>query len=114
MEPITLAQHYFDLSNDSNLDGIRQLMTPATTYSSDNSGLFLGVDDIVAMQTSFHTKFESLNWQVTEVEEIKPGIVRFAFQFSGKTASGESIHSSGIEYVVIHNDRIQHIEVRHN
>ena len=112
VKPLDLAQHYFDLSNDSNLDAIRELMTASTTYSSANTGIYLGVDDIMAMQTEFHAGFESLAWRVNTVEEIKPGIVRFEFDFDGRRSTGETVQSRGIETVVIHAGKIQHIEVR--
>lgn len=112
VDAIELAQHYFDLSNDSDLDAIRELMISSTTYSSANTGLFLGVDDIIAMQTEFHAGFESLNWQVNAVEEIKPGIVQFDFTFYGRRRNGETVQSHGIETVVVHAGKIQHIEIR--
>ena len=43
MNPLALAKRYFDLSNQSDLAAIRELMTDSTTYSSDNAGVFLGV-----------------------------------------------------------------------
>ena len=99
-------------SSRSDLDGIRDLMTNGTTYSSQNSGIYLGADQIMEMQSAFHGKFEMMGWKINEVEEVKPGIVRFDFVFSGATKAGEEVHQPGIEYVIVHNGKLQHIEVR--
>ncbi len=112
MSPLALAKHYFELSNKSDLDAIRALMTESTTYSSENTGLHLGVDQIMAMQENFHGSFEILCWHVREVEEIKPGVVRFEFLLSGKRKSGEAVCQAGIEHIVVHEGKLQHIEVR--
>lgn len=112
MDPLALAKHYFDLSNESDLAAIRELMTESTTYSSDNTGVFLGVEQIMDMQTAFHGQFETLGWEVVEVAEVKPGVVRFEFVFSGKTKAGDLVRRPGVEYVVVHDGKLQHIEVR--
>ncbi len=114
MTPLDLAKHYFELSNRSDLRQIRTLMTEATTYSSQTTGIYLGVDQIMTMQEAFHGNFESLRWQVDSVEEVKPGIVRFEFLFSGTTKAGEKVRRPGIEYVVVHDGKLQHIEVRNS
>lgn len=112
MKALDLAKRYFDLSNESNLGEIRKLMTDSTTYSSENSGIYLGVDAIMKMQGAFHGTFESLSWQINDVREIKPGVVCFDFVFVGKTKAGEEVTRPGIEYVVVHKGKLQHIEVR--
>lgn len=111
-DAIDLAKHYFDLSNDGKLAEIGQLFTPASTYSSANSGIYLGAEQIMAMQAEFFAGYETLNWEVNRVEEVKPGIVLFDFSFTGKTLDGEVICRSGLEYVIVHQGKIQHIEVR--
>ena len=112
MGPLEVAKHYFDLSNDSDLDGIRKLMTESTTYSSQNTGVYLGVDQIMEMQAEFHGSFETLGWEINRVEEVRPGVVCFDFVFSGKTKTGEKVRRPGIEYVIVYNGKLQHIEVR--
>lgn len=112
MTNLEIAKHYFELSNQSDFANISTLFTPATTYSSQNTGLYLGKDDIIAMQKSFHGKFSSLKWRVNSVEEVKPGIILFDYDFSAETPDGEQIKSSGLEYVIIHDGKIQHIEIR--
>jgi hypothetical protein len=64
------------------------------------------------MQKIFHGKFSSLNWRVNSVKEVKPGIILFDYDFLAKTLSGEKIESSGLEYVIVHDGKIQHIEIR--
>jgi len=114
-EPMTnleIAQHYFDLSNKSDFTGIASLFTDSTTYSSQTTGLYLGKDEILKMQRNFHGKFHSLHWAVNSVSEVKPGIIKFDYNFIAETPSSEKIESSGIEYVIVHDDKIQHIEIR--
>jgi hypothetical protein len=107
-----IAKHYFDLSNKSDFVHISQLLTDSTTYSSQNTGLYLGKDDIIAMQKAFHGKFSSLEWRINSEEEVKSGVILFDYDFSAEMPSGEKIKSSGLEYVIIHDGKIQHIEIR--
>ncbi|HSW77952.1 MAG TPA: hypothetical protein VLG36_04080 [Candidatus Chromulinivoraceae bacterium] len=109
---LKVSKLYFDLSNKSDFDGIEKLMTEATTYSSQATGVYLGVSDILAMQRIFHAKFTSLKWHVNSVEEVKPGVVLFDYDFVGEQPDGEKVEASGFEYVIIYMGKIQHIEVR--
>ena len=109
---LRIAKLYFGLSNKSDFDGIAKLFTETTTYSSQTTGIYLGRDDILAMQQAFHGKFTSLHWQVNSVEEVKPGIILFDYDFVGTLPSGEKIKSSGLEYVIVYEGKIQHIEIR--
>ena len=107
-----LAKHYFSLSNEGNLAEIKKLLTASSTYSSANTGVFLGADQIMKMQSKFFASFESMDWEVHSIEEVKPGIVLFDFTFSGRTHGGEAVHRPGREYVIVYHGKIQHIEVR--
>jgi hypothetical protein len=111
-QALRIATLYFDLSNKSDFDGIGKLFTETTTYSSQTTGMYLGCDDILAMQRRFHAKFSSLEWTVNSVEEVKPGIVLLDYDFTGELPSGEKIKSSGLEYVIVYENKIQHIEIR--
>lgn len=112
MSPLELANEYFALSNDSNFDEIAQLFTDSTTFYSAKHEMFLGVTDIMAMQRAHHGSYKSLHWHVTQVEELKPGVVLFDFDFEGVNQAGEAIAFSGKEYVVIQEGKIIHINVR--
>ena len=112
-DAVQLAKHYFDLSNEGNLTDIKKLFMPSSTYSSANTGIYLGVDQIMCMQTKFFATFRSMGWEVHSIKEVKPRIVLFDFTFSGKTLDGEAVHRHGWEYVIIYNGKIQHIEVRY-
>jgi len=112
-DTLQLAKHYFDLSNERKLGDIKKLFTPSSTYSSASTGVYLGADQIMDMQTKFFAGFETMDWYVHSVKEVKPGIVLFDFTFSGKTLDGEAVHRSGREYVIVYNGKIQHVEV-HN
>jgi hypothetical protein len=109
---LALAQHYFVLSNERRLDEIFSLFTASSTYSSSNTSLFLGANQIMAMQRAFFETFEDIGWTVNHVEETASGIVRFDFSFTGMTLDGEKFHRDGIEHVVVFDGKIQHVEVR--
>jgi len=109
---LKIAKYYFDLSNEGNLEKISELFTCSSTYSSANTGMYLGVDQIMKMQREFFSSFETMGWKVHSYEEVSPGIVLFDFTFSGKTLEGEEVHRDGLEYVIIFKEKIQHVEVR--
>jgi len=111
-ESMRVAKLYFELSNKSDFAGIAKLLTDTTIYSSQTTGIYLGSNDILAMQKVFHGKFSSLKWHVNSVEEVKPGIVLFDYDFVGELPNGEMTKSSGLEYVIVYKGKIQHIEIR--
>ena len=111
-EAMRIAEHYFKLSNDGALAQIQTLFGPSSTYSSAHTGVYLGADEIIAMQTRFFAGFKRLQWEVHSMEEVKPGIVLFDFTLRGETHEGEQLVRAGDEYVVVHDGRIQHVEVR--
>ena len=111
MTAIEIAQHYFDLSNESDFDHIELMFTQTTTYRSGKGELFLGAEDIMTMQRSYHDSFQTLKWQINSINEIKPGIIIIDFSFSGVTNSGEKLKYSGLESIVIYHEKIQHIDV---
>ena len=111
MSAIEIAQHYFDLSNESDFERIQLLFSESTTYRSGNGELFLGVKDIMVMQKSYHGLFDRLNWQVNSIDEIKPGIILIDFNFEGNSKLGEKVEYSGLESIIIYGGKIQHIDV---
>ncbi len=111
-EAVKIAQKYFALSNKSNMDAIEKMFRPSTTYSSQNTGVFLGVEQILEMQRSFHASFKELKWDILSVEEERPGVVKFDFTLIGEKNNGAKVSISGIEYLIIYDGMIQHVEVR--
>jgi hypothetical protein len=107
-----LAEEYFRLSNLSDFDSIAKLFTDSTTYSSQNTGVFLGSDSILEMQKDFHGKFTKLNWKVNFVEELKPGVILFDYTFEAEANDGKKINYYGLEYVIVREGKIVHIEIR--
>lgn len=107
-----IALHYFDLSNKSDFEDIEELLTDTTTYSSQTTGLYLGRKDIIKMQRAFHRSFTSLRWSINSVDEPKSGIVLVDYNFVAEKADGQVISGSGVEYVIVYNGKIQHIEIR--
>lgn len=109
---VDIAQEYFTFSNDRNLNDISELLTPTTTYSSENVGVLLGKEKIMEMKHSFYGSFKEIHWDIESVSEEKPGVVRFEFTFTGTTTDDEKVIRPGIEYVIVVNGQIQHVEVR--
>lgn len=109
---LRLARRYFRLSNAGDLAAIKELFTQSSTYSSANTGIYLGADQIIAMQAHFCKSFATMEWEIHRVEEVKPGIVFVEFTFCGKTLDGEIVLRPGEEYVVVHKGKLQHVEVR--
>lgn len=112
MTALETAKHYFDLSNKSDFEAIAKLFTKTTTYHSQNTGLYIGVNDIISMQRKFHSKFKKLHWKVKSVEEIKPGVILFSYDLEGVSKDGETTQSQGLEYVIVIEGKIQHIDIR--
>ncbi len=112
MNPLEIAKHYFKLSNDSNFEEITKLFCESSTFRSGKGELFLGSDAIMSMQKLHHGMFTNLEWIISSVSEIKPGIIHFNFDFTGETQTGEKVEYSGLEDVVIFNGKIQHIHVQ--
>ena len=109
---IKIAQAYFHASNQSDLKAIAAMMTPATTYSSHTMGVYLGVEQIIEMQTAFHGTFRKLNWEILAEKEIRPGVIWFDFVLRGEKHSGETIEMPGEEYVIVQGGKLAHVEVR--
>lgn len=112
MTPLEIAKQYFTLSNKSDISAISELLTDSTTYSSQVSGIFLGKDDIVTMQKEFHEKFKFIHWTINSVKELKPGIILFDYEFNATDHQNNKIKSSGIEYVIVKDGKIHHIEIK--
>jgi len=109
---IEIAKLYFTLSNQRNLKEIKTLLTDTTTYSSPNVGVFLGKEQIMEMKYKFYDEFKEMKWSTSSVEEIRPGVILFNFTFTGITNRDEKVVRSGLEYVIVKNGKLQHIEVR--
>ena len=106
-----VAKKYFEVSNQSDFDEIQKLLVDTASYSSQNTGLYLWANSIIEMQKKFHWSFEKLEWRILQIYEEKPGIVYIDFDFSG-IKSWVEINFSGIEYILVVDEKIQHIEIK--
>ncbi|MBL8640752.1 MAG: nuclear transport factor 2 family protein [Alphaproteobacteria bacterium] len=111
---VDLARNYFDLSNKGDLDGIQNLMTDQTTYSSQNTGVFLGVSQIMDMQRKFFSTYSDLYWDIKSISEERLGVVKIDFELSGRAQDGALLFRSGVEYVIVFNGKLQHLEIRNS
>ena len=110
--PIKMAEQYFKLSNQSDMDSIAAMFTDSSTYSSVNTGVYLGRDQIMPMMRAFHSSFESLTWTINTIEEIRPGVAHIEFSLVSVNGQGQVTESSGHEYVLVFDGKLQHVEVR--
>ena len=106
------AKEYFEHSNKRDLESIEKMLTDNTTYSSPNVGVFLGKEQIMEMKRGFYRSFTDMHWDIHSVEEAKLGVVLFDFTFIGTKTDGEKIGRPGLEYVIVKDGLLQHIEVR--
>ena len=111
MNNTQIALKYFEVSNVSNFEEIEKLFHENITYSSQNTGLYVWVANIIEMQKKFHGSFESLEWKLWEVLEKKLWIVRVDFEFIW-LKPWEEIRFSWIEYIIVVDEKIQHIEIK--
>ncbi len=111
MKNIEIAQKYFEYSNMSDFNKITELFSETSTYSSQNTWLYLWVVSIIEMQKRFHGSYEYLNWNIINIKEEKPWIVKIDFEFNG-IKDWWKIEFSAIEYLVILDGIIQHVEIK--
>lgn len=112
MSALVTAKEYFDLSNARDLEGIANIFAEDATYSSDNTGLYYGKNDIMTMINGFFSSFSELNWVVHSIEEKTPHIVEMDFTFTGKDQNGSDVERRGLESLIIVDGKIRHIEMR--
>ena len=109
---IEIAERYFELSSQSDLDSIESMFTDSSTYSSVNTGVYLGRSQIMTMMRAFHASFQSLTWTIDHIEEIRPGVAQIEFSLISLNGQGKKSRSKGSEYVLTFNGLLQHVEVR--
>lgn len=112
--PILISEQYFKLSNNRELDKVSNLILKDAIYSSDNTGLYYGRNDIMKMMTSFFNNFKTLNWKINDIKQLNENIVEIDFTLTGEDNNNNKIKKSGIERIVVVNNLIKHIEVRNN
>ena len=106
-----LTEEYFALSNDRDLTSIFTLLNPEATYSSSNTGLFYGVDDIRAMMTAFFADHPYIQWTILELRELSEHITEVDFTVVSTDREGDQTERSGLERIVAASGAIRHIGV---
>lgn len=112
MSATSIARQYFELSNARDLGAIENLFADEATYSSDNTGLYFGKQDIMDMVQAFFDSFPYLHWAIDSIEEKTPQIVEIYFTVSSRNRDGNEINRKGKETVVVTDRKIRHVEVR--
>ena len=112
MSPLATVQHYFDLSNNRDLEKVFKLFALDATYSSDNTGLYFGISDIRDMMQKFFDHYPELHWEIHSIQETTPQIIELDFTLRGTDTRGEKIIRPGIERIVVVSEQLRHIEVR--
>ena len=112
MSPLATVQHYFDLSNNRDLEKVFKLFALDATYSSDNTGLYFGISDIRDMMQKFFDHYPELHWEIHSIQETTPQIIELDFTLRGTDTRGDKIVRPGIERIVVVSEQLRHIEVR--
>ena len=107
-----ISRRYFELSNAARLNDIAELFEVEATYSSDHTGLYFGLHDIMAMMADFFQNHRTLQWQIDQLHNLSNEMVEIEFTLQRTTAGGEQQTTQGIERLVINQGLIRHIEVR--
>ena len=110
-QSLNIAQTYFKLSNQSDMNGIASLLSDDATYYSANLGFFLGKKEIITMQRAFHDQYQSLRWTIDTIDEIKPNIVAINFSFNGVLQDGSKQTRQSSEHILVYDGVIRHIAV---
>ncbi len=106
-----LTEEYFALSNDRDLTSIFTLLNPEATYSSNNTGLFYGVNDIRKMMTAFFAYHPYIHLTILELRELSDHITEVDFTVISTDREGDQAERSGLERIVAASGTIRHIEV---
>ena len=112
MSPLATVQHYFDLSNNRDMEKVFKLFALDATYSSDNTGLYFGISDIRDMMQKFFDHYPELHWEIHSIQETTPQIIELDFTLRGTDTRGDKIVRPGIERIVVVSEQLRHIEVR--
>ncbi|MCX7554292.1 nuclear transport factor 2 family protein [Marinicella sp. S1101] len=107
-----IAQLYFDLSNQADLSAIEKLIHPEATYSSVNTGLYYGIENIMLMMRAFFDQYQSLQWQIKSIEQLDQHITELYFDCEACKNNSEIDVFSGVERIVVVGGLIRYIEVR--
>jgi hypothetical protein len=106
-----IARSYFDASNQSDLIKIAELLSVNCSYYSVSLGFFMGKKEVIAMQSDFHGQYQSLEWSVDHLTEIKPNIIEIAFSFKGLLQDGTEQNRQGSEHILLYAGLIHHVAV---
>ncbi len=106
------ARHYFELSNQAELAAVAQLFQSDATYSSDRTGLYYGVSDIMTMMENFFAGYHQIQWQIEQLACFTEHIVEIRFSCQTIDHQGSKTERLGVERLVIVDGLIRHIEVR--
>ncbi|MBM7073198.1 hypothetical protein JQC92_14370 [Shewanella sp. 202IG2-18] len=111
MTPLEIAKHYFELSNKSDFEAISKLFDKRSTFCTAQNDFYLGCQDIMAMQRAHHCSYKRLHWSTVFMEEEKPNVISFGFAFEGETLNGDAVEYTGIETMIIYDNKLQHVQV---
>ena len=111
-QALSTTELYFKLSNQGDLDAISSLFHRNATYSSSQTGLYFGTEDIMAMMQAFFAAFKHLYWHIDDIKPLTEHIVEVSFSCTSIDWSDTKSHRHGIEKVVVVDNLIKHIEIR--
>jgi hypothetical protein len=75
-------------------------------------GLHFGKWNILAMKRSFFWGLSSQNWEIQSITEPSENIFVIEFLFTATTLEWQTISRPGVESIIVHDEKLRHIEVR--
>mmetsp|Transcript_7960 Transcript_7960/g.11897 ORF Transcript_7960/g.11897 Transcript_7960/m.11897 type:complete len:354 (-) Transcript_7960:15-1076(-) len=88
VDPIEMAQTYFELSNIHDMASIRTHLASDIVYDSSGTGLHHGISAVMDMMSCFHESYKDVHWEITGTrrgEEPLEAIVDFTMKLDANT-----------------------------
>lgn len=112
MGAMSVAKSYFQLSNEQNFEGIKNLLAELASYTSPALGTLTGRDEIIDKQKEFYKAHKGLIWYDKSYKEIKPSTIVVDYDCEATTKDDEIMSWSGLEYITVKDGKIIGIEIK--
>lgn len=109
---MAIAEKYFALANDRELDLIPDMLADDIIYSSDTTGVYFGRAEAMEMMRKFFTSFPYLYWHINSIELVKEAVVEIYFTLKMRDKNGDETEKKGVERIIVSESCIKYIEVR--
>ena len=114
MNVIAVAKRYFQLSNEQDFEGIKDLLAESVSYTSPALGTLTSREEIIDKQKEFYKAHKGLRWHDKSYKEIKQNTAVIDYGCEAITEDDETMSWSGLEYITVNNGKITKIEIKIN